>query len=113
MLALDVFWLTTMANRFYRHYLGDLMATKPNLAAAAIFYLIYLVGVVVFVINPSTSVARAAGMGALFGAVAYATYDLTNQATLARWATTVTLVDMAWGALLTATVAAVTVALTK
>lgn len=81
------------------------MTANPVWAAAAVFYVIYTVGVVFFVVTPalagSLSVWQVVLRGALFGLVAYATYDLTNQATLANWSTIVTVVDLIWGAVLT------------
>lgn len=104
--ALDVVWLHTMADRLYRSTLGDIMLKSANLPAAAVFYLLYPVGLVVFAIAPalkSGSVVTALVYGALFGAFTYGTYDLSNQATLRNWTTTLTLIDVAWGTLLAAT----------
>jgi uncharacterized membrane protein len=84
------------------------MADAPNWPAAAVFYLLYAVGVTVFAVLPAVDAAaplEAAWRGALFGLVAYATYDLTNMATLRGWPTIVTVVDLAWGVALTASVA--------
>ncbi|CAN5313025.1 DUF2177 family protein [soil metagenome] len=100
MLVLDVAWLTMMGDRLYRPVLGDWMRAKPELGAAAAFYFIYLVGVTVLAVVPALneqSWSRAAINGAVFGFVAYATYDLTNQATLTKWSLSITLADMAWG----------------
>lgn len=106
LLILDAVWLTTMSKGFYAKYLGSLMAPSPVWIAAVIFYVIYVVGVVFFVVNPSLSSGATVWTvllrGALFGLVAYATYDLTNQATLAQWSTVVTVVDLIWGMFLTA-----------
>ncbi len=110
-LAIDAVWLGLVAPKFYRKHIGDLLADKPNLVAAAVFYVLYMIGVVVFAINPALeedSLQRALGLGALLGLVMYATYDLTNQATLKIWSTKVTVVDMIWGSLITATVSALT-----
>lgn len=104
--ALDMVWLHTMADRLYRSTLGDIMLKSANLPAAAVFYLLYPVGLVVFAIAPalkSGSVFTALVNGALFGAFTYGTYDLSNQATLRNWTTTLTVVDVAWGTLLAAT----------
>ncbi len=104
MLAMDAAWLTTM-KPFYDKYLGHLMASSPNFVPAGIFYLLYGVGVLVFVVLPVSknngSLAQALVQGALLGLICYATYDLTNHATLKDWRLMVTVVDMAWGALLT------------
>ncbi|MBN8528883.1 MAG: DUF2177 family protein [Caulobacterales bacterium] len=109
MAALDAVWLTTMANRLYRPVIGSIMAAKPDMTAAVAFYLIYLAGVVFFAVSPAlkeTRLMRAVINGAALGFVAYATYDLTNQATLSVWSTKLTLIDLAWGTALTATAAA-------
>lgn len=106
LMALDVVWLTTMAPLLYQPTIGHLLAPEPDLAAAALFYAVYLVGVLVFAVRPLTldaSAWAAAGRGALFGFVAYATYDLTNQATLQNWPWRVTAIDLLWGTFLTAT----------
>jgi uncharacterized membrane protein len=101
-LALDAVWLTLMAQLLYRPAIGHLMREGFDLSAAALFYLVYGTGMVVFVIFPARRVQDALLRGALFGLVAYATYDLTNQATMKDWPWVVTLVDLAWGAFVTA-----------
>jgi len=104
LLPLDFLWLRYVGQGFYRERIGDLLAADVNLPAAIAFYLLYLVGVVVFVVQPTLSGGSwlsALLYGALFGAVAYATYDLTNLATLRGWPLSVTLVDIAWGAAVT------------
>jgi len=106
--VLDGVWLTVMGNKLYRPVLGDWMANKVNLPAAAAFYVIFLVGVTFLATAPALrelSASRAALNGAVLGFVAYATYDLTNQATLTRWSTTITLSDIAWGTFMTCTAA--------
>lgn len=117
MLVGDAVWLGVVARTFYRKHIGWLMADAPNWFAAGGFYLLYGVGVTVFVVQPAlasnASVGRTALMGALFGLVAYATYDLTNQATVKNWPVLVTAVDLAWGAVLTAAVAAGAVLLVR
>ena len=108
MAVIDGVWLGAVARTFYRRHLGFLMADRPNWTAAVAFYLIYVLGVTVFAVLPGMdagSVWDAAWRGALFGLVAYATYDLTNAATLKGWPNIVTVVDMAWGTVLTALVA--------
>ena len=108
MAVVDGIWLGAVARTFYRRHLGFLMAERPNWTAAVAFYLLYVLGVTVFAVLPgvdASSVGEAAWRGALFGLVAYATYDLTNAATLGGWPNIVTLVDMAWGTVLTAAVA--------
>ena len=104
-LALDGVWLSTMAPRVYRPAMGDLVAPGVNLGAAALFYLVYGVGIAVFAVAPALGAGRwtvAFLSGALLGFVAYATYDLTNHATLRNWPMVVTALDMAWGTLATA-----------
>jgi uncharacterized membrane protein len=103
-LAVDYIWLSR-AMGFYRSSLGDLLAEKPNLLAAAAFYLIYFAGIVVFAVIPATrngGWVSALSLGGLLGLVAYATYDLTNLATFSRWPLVVTVVDMVWGTFVTA-----------
>jgi len=108
-LVLDALWLTTMADRLYRPALGRLMLDRFALAPAALFYAIYVAGVVIFAVAPGVASGRwttSLLTGALFGLVAYATYDLTNQATLRDWPWRVTIADMAWGTLATGLAAA-------
>lgn len=101
-LALDAVWLTLMAERLYRPAIGHLMRDGFDVVAAAVFYVLYLGGIVVFAVLPSQRTRTALLRGACFGLVAYATYDLTNQATLRGWPWHVTLIDLAWGAFVTA-----------
>jgi uncharacterized membrane protein len=101
--AADMVWLGTMAPRFYKPTLGDIAISGVNLAPAIVFYAIYPIGLVIFAINPafkSGSLAAAALYGALFGFFTYATYDLSNYATLRNWTLQLTLVDVAWGTVL-------------
>lgn len=109
--AIDMLWLGVIAKNFYRAQIGTLMAPNVNWLAAIIFYLIFIVGLVVFVISPAlekSSLSHAVLFGALFGLVCYATYDLTNLAIAKDWPLLVTLVDLAWGAVLAASVSTVT-----
>lgn len=106
-LALDAVWLTVMAQRLYRPALGAIMREDFDLPAAAAFYVVYFAGVVVFAVQASARTRDAALRGAFFGFVAYATYDLTNQATVRGWPWHVTFADLAWGTFATATAAAV------
>jgi len=102
--AIDAVWLTTMTDRLYRPVLEPILADKPDMTAAVIFYLVSIFGTVFLAIAPalkSGGAGRAALNGAVLGFVAYATYDLTNQATLNVWATHLTLIDLAWGTTLT------------
>ena len=102
-LAIDMVWLTLIAKSFYREYLGFIMADNVNFTAAFVFYAIFIVGMLVFVINPALgkkSAKSALFKGVLFGIITYATYDLTNLATLQDWPIIVTVVDIAWGGFL-------------
>jgi uncharacterized membrane protein len=103
-LLVDMVWLGFAAKAFYRTNIGALLADQINIAAAVIFYLLYIVGIVIFAISPaleSGSWRTSLIMGSLFGFFAYATYDMTNLATLRDWPVAVAVVDMAWGAFLT------------
>ena len=103
-LGADYVWLNRSIG-FYRNSLGDLLADKPNLVAAAVLYLIYFAGIVVFTVMPafrSDGWVSSLLLGGLLGLVAFATYDLTNLATLSRWPVIVTVVDMVWGTFVTA-----------
>jgi len=97
---LDAVWLSIMGPRLYRPTLGDILLADVNIAPAVAFYLIYPIGILVFATLPALkadSVVPALIYAALFGALAYATYDLTNQATLRNWTLQLTLADVAWG----------------
>ena len=109
--TIDFIWLTLVARKFYVAQLGILMKTNINWVAAIIFYLLFIVGLVIFAIAPAVekkSIYTALIMGGLFGFFTYATYDLTNLATLKNWPLDVTLVDMIWGIILAGTVSTVT-----
>ena len=98
--AIDMVWLGLVARTFYRKYLGFLMAPSPNWLAAIIFYLLFIVGILVFVVVPgleANSLKTTLLRAALFGLITYATYDLTNLATVKDWPVLITVVDMAWG----------------
>lgn len=108
-LALDAVWLTTMADRLYRPALGNLMLDRFAPVPAAVFYVLYVVGMVVFAVMPGLESGRwttSLGLGALLGLIAYATYDLTNQATLRGWPWHITIADLCWGTFVTAVSAA-------
>ena len=97
----DAGWLSTMGNMLYRPLLGDMLAPSVRIAPAIGFYLLYPVGITVFAALPaikSGSLSTALILGLLFGAIAYGTYDLTNQATLRTWPVQITLIDIAYGA---------------
>ena len=109
--TIDMIWLGLVAKNFYRGQIGSLMKTDVNWVAAIIFYLIFISGLVVFVITPAMengSLSHALLFGALFGFVCYATYDLTNLAVAKDWPLLVTIVDLIWGAVLAASVSSVT-----
>ncbi len=100
MVALDMVWLGAIARTMYQQSIGHLMAEHPNWPVAVVFYAIYAAGLMVFAVSPQAGEAawgRTVVMGALFGFFAYATYDLTNLATLANWPLRLTLIDMTWG----------------
>jgi uncharacterized membrane protein len=112
--AIDMVWLAVIARNFYKNQIGFLMKPDVNWPAAIIFYLLFLVGLVVFVIEPAVAKRewlQALGKGALFGLITYATYDLTNLATLKDWPFTVVWVDMIWGTVLAASVSVISYAL--
>jgi len=105
LLVIDSLWLVKVAPKFYKSNIGHLMAQNPNLIAAGLFYVIYIFGLVVFVVQPAVadkSVLFAATRGALFGLVAYSTFDLTAHAVFKDWPLKVTVIDMLWGTILTA-----------
>lgn len=105
MIALDVLWLGFIAKPLYQNGIGHLMAERPNLWAAGAFYLLYALGLTVFAVMPhadDSGWSGTASRAALFGLVAYATYDLSNLATLKSWPIGLALIDMAWGSALSA-----------
>jgi len=105
--AIDMVWLGLVARTFYRKYLGYLMAPSPNWLAAIIFYLLFILGILVFVVLPgleANSLKTTLLRAALFGLITYATYDLTNLATVKDWPVLVTVVDMMWGVVLSVAV---------
>lgn len=104
-LAIDAVWLLLIAKNLYSKYLGYIMAKSPNLVAAFIFYLIFVAGMLYFVIDPAIdkeSWQHALVAGMFFGFVTYATYDLTNLATIKDWPIHITIIDLAWGTFVTA-----------
>lgn len=107
-LAIDFVWLGFVARDFYKKNLGYLLAEQPNWFAAGLFYLLFVAALNVFVVAPALqaqSFVRAVVLGALFGLTTYATYDLTNHATVRDWPWIVTVVDLIWGTVLSALVA--------
>ena len=103
-LIIDVIWLSLSAKSFYRPHIGHLMLDKPILWAAAMFYILYVAGISIVVIQPclEASFSKTFFIGFVFGLVAYGTYNLTNMAVLKDWSPTVVFVDMFWGGILTA-----------
>ncbi|HEY2710237.1 MAG TPA: DUF2177 family protein [Caulobacteraceae bacterium] len=103
--GLDAAWLTLTNAALYRPILGPLLADRVRLVPAVLFYALYLLGVVGFAAMPAVRAGRwqnAVKLGAAFGFVAYATYDLTNQATLRAWSTEITVLDLSWGTFVSA-----------
>ncbi len=108
--AIDFVWLTRIAARFYERHIGELLRAEPVVTAAVAFYALYLAGIVVFAVLPGLeqgSLARSAVLGAFFGLVAYATFDLTCMALFEGFPWIVVAVDLTWGTVLTGTVASV------
>ncbi len=108
MLLLDVLWIGFIAKPLYQQGIGHLMAEKPNLVIAALFYAVYAAGLMWFAVAPhanASSFGKVALTAALFGFFAYATYDLTNWATLKNWPASVAIADMLWGSFASATAA--------
>ncbi|MFN3858064.1 MAG: DUF2177 family protein [Caulobacter sp.] len=106
--VLDFLWLAVIAQKLYQREIGGLLLEKPNMVAAVAFYLLYLAGVVFFAVRPALATGSwttALVTGAIFGLVAYATYDLTNMATLKGFSWTIVAADLAWGAFVTAAIA--------
>lgn len=107
---IDMLWLGLVARNFYSKHLGYIMSSTPNWAAAIIFYLLFIAGILVFAVMPglqAESLGKTLLLGALFGLCTYATYDLTNLATLKDWPLIVTIVDLIWGTTLSTLVSLV------
>lgn len=99
-LAIDILWLTVISKNLYSTYLSHLLAENPRLVPAVIFYIVFVVGIIVFAVLPGymdKSIIKTILLGALFGALSYATYDLTNLATLKDWPVLITVIDILWG----------------
>lgn len=110
-LGIDMIWLNLIAKNFYAKQIGYLMAKNPNIYAALIFYLIFIAGLVFFVVSPAVDKkmwTQALLAGAFFGLVTYSTYDLTNLATVKNWPLVITIVDLIWGMVVSATVSVIT-----
>jgi uncharacterized membrane protein len=109
--VIDMVWLGLVAKKFYQEQIGFLMKPSINWLAAIIFYLLFIAGLVIFVISPAVekhSWVHALIFGALFGLITYATYDLTNLATLKDWPILVTVVDLIWGTVLASSISLIT-----
>ena len=109
LVGLDLLWLGVIAKPLYQQGIGHLMAEKPNVIVAVLFYALFAVGLVVFAVSPAGPApgwGRTVGMAALYGFFAYATYDLTNLATLRQWPIGLSLMDIAWGTSVSAAAAA-------
>lgn len=106
--AIDMVWLGLIAKDLYQKQIGHLLSSNVNWVAAGVFYLVYIYGIVFFAVLPGVekdSIRTVITNAALFGAIAYATYDLTNLATLKNWPTTIVYIDIIWGAVLSTLVA--------
>jgi len=109
--VIDMVWLVLVAKKFYQEQIGLLMKPDINWFAAIIFYLLFIAGLIIFVISPAVekhSWVHALLFGALFGLITYATYDLTNLATLKDWPLLVTVVDLIWGSVLASSISLIT-----
>lgn len=109
---IDLIWLGLIAKNLYRDNLGHLLADKTNWIAALIFYVLYIIGLTYFVIYPAAQkgdIVMALMNGAFFGLIGYATYDLTNLATLNQWPLKITIIDLIWGTVLGGSISAITV----
>ncbi len=109
--AVDIIWLGYVARGFYRNNLGGIISPEVNWTAAIVFYLVYIAGIIIFAVNPalkSGMLSSAILWGALFGFFTYATYDLTNMATIQEWPLKVVIVDILWGTILCSSVASLT-----
>jgi uncharacterized membrane protein len=114
--AIDMLWLGVVAKNFYREQIGSLLKTDVNWSAAILFYLVFIAGIVFFVLSPALEKAswrHALFAGAAFGFITYATYDLTNLATMKDWPVLVTVVDLAWGTVLSASVSVISFAIAR
>lgn len=108
--AIDIVWLGVAARGFYQQHLGYLLAEKPNWYAAVVFYLLFVAALLVFAVIPglqAASLKKTLFLGAFFGLVTYATYDLTNMATVKDWPAIVTVVDLTWGMILATAVSGI------
>lgn len=115
-LIVDLIWLGYVAKGFYQKHLGFILGSSVNWKAAITFYLIYIMGILFFAVWPAiqkNSFAVAIGYGCLYGFFTYATYDLTNMATIEKWPLKIVVADILWGAVLCSTVAAMSFKITR
>jgi len=108
---IDGFWLLVISKNLYQKEIGHLLSSNPNILAAVLFYLLFLIGLVYFVINPGVdkeSIKTIIISGILFGLITYATYDLTNLATLKEWPLKITIIDLIWGSTISCLVSVIT-----
>jgi len=106
--AIDIVWLAVVAKKLYQKEIGTLLKPDTNWFAAIVFYLLFIFGMVFFVVNPALERnlwTYALGAGALFGLITYATYDLTNLATMKNWPLKITIIDLVWGTFVSASTA--------
>jgi uncharacterized membrane protein len=109
-LALDAAWLSIMGSRLYKPVLQSILAPRPNLAPAVVFYVLYVLGMIIFAVAPGLAAGRWTATlwrGALFGMFTYMTYDLTSQSVLRVWSTSITLADIGWGMVASAIAASI------
>ncbi len=114
--AVDIIWLGFVAKKFYRNNLGFILSPDVNWPAAISFYLLYIAGILIFAVVPALekeSLAKALLWGAMFGFFTYATYDLTNMATIKNWPLKVVMVDILWGVFLCSVVASISFVIGK
>ncbi len=113
--AIDAVWIGVVANKFYKKELGSLLSPKPNLAVGGLFYAIYIWGIIYLVLDPAIQMHKdfkfLLAHAVVLGLAMYATYDLTNLATLKNWSRKLTIVDMAWGVFITSAVSSIAFAL--
>jgi uncharacterized membrane protein len=105
--AIDLIWLGLIAKNLYAKHLGYIMAEKVNWTAAILFYVLFIIGILYFAITPATSLGNVVLSGALFGLISYATYDLTNLATIKSWPVIITVIDLVWGTTLSTLTASI------
>ena len=110
LLAFDGLWLGVVAKHYYKRQIGHVMATRPDILAAVLFYIVYLIGILILIIIPAhsnNSFTQLLWSAPLFGFVSYATYDLTSKAVIKKWPWKVTIVDLLWGTFVTTVTAIV------